>query len=321
MVTASFPLQACTFDTVTFLPCEPDAECPTGARFAVMGPDRALLAAFDHPWITMKPGNGAAAPMPGSFIYGGVLVSHFGHVLRDGLAGLWFIRQRPELPILWHWLDLPVPHSAWPTWLDEIWQILGLDRHAHHIIKAPVTVDQVILPDPGLMAPNVLHRMQARALARLLPAAAVSGDRVWLSRSHLPDQFGCFVREDEVAAILAAQGWRIFHPQEHSVAGQVDVFATAAIVAGPVGSAFHAVLLSAAPRAKLILVQRPGIERTFHDAVARALDLDQYCIEPDLQPFSESHPWARFTLADPSGLANRICRLAAVLNATESRSE
>jgi capsular polysaccharide biosynthesis protein len=97
------------------------------------------------------------------------------------------------------------------------------------------------------------------------------------------------------------------------VAEQVDIFATAAIVAGPVGSAFHAVLLSTAPRAKLILVQRPGIERTFHDAVARALDLEQYCLDPDLEPFSESHPWARFTLADPSGLADMVCHLADVV--------
>ena len=258
----------------------------------------------------MRSSDTPALHAAGTFIYGGVLSSHFGHILRDGLASLWFIRQRPELPVLWHWLDLPVSHAIWPGWLDEVWHILGLDKHNHRVIKSPLTVDEIILPDPGLMAPNVLRKTHARSFAVLAPNAPWAGNRVWLSRSALPGQFGRIEREDEVELLLIAAGWTILRPETLPVAEQVHIFATAAIVAGCLGSAFHAVLMSASPRAKLIIVDRPGIEHTFYDAVARALELEQVYLPPAFEPFSECNPWATFRLADPAGLAGSVQALA-----------
>ena len=52
--------------------------------------------------------------------------------------------------------------------------ITGLPRHSRS--------DQVILPEPGLLAPNVLHTRQAEALAVLPRAKPWLGNRVWLSR-------------------------------------------------------------------------------------------------------------------------------------------
>jgi hypothetical protein len=314
-VTAKFPLTTRTFKTVSFLPCEPDPASPSQYTFGVLGADRQILREFNHIWITMRSSNAIAAHCAGSYIYGGVLTSHFGHILRDGLANLWFIRQNPELPILWHWLDLPVAHDAWPTWLDEIWQILGLDKHRHHRITSPITVDQVILPDPGLLALNVLHKTQALALATLKPDTEWLGHRVWLSRSGLPAKFGAIEGETEVERLLAARGWKILHPENLPVTEQTNVFATAAIVAGCLGSAFHAVLLTTSPRAKLILVDRPGIEHTYYDAVAGARDLKQFYLTPDLEPFTTSHPWARFKLVNPQHLADAVCELAAAISA------
>ena len=192
----------------------------------------------------------------------------------------------------------------------RIWHLLGLDRHRHHRITAPLTVGRVILPDPGLLAPNVLHARQARALAVHPCARPWLGNRIWLSRRGLPKQFGRFEREAEVEALLAARGWTILRPEEQPVADQVDVFATAAVVAGCISSAFHAVLLSASPRARLILVSRPGIEHTYYNAVARSLGLHQYYVVPDLRPHTAFDPWARFELADPQRLADQVCAAA-----------
>ena len=309
-VTAAFPLRTSVFDTVTLLPCIRDPGDPYAYRFGVLDRDREIIPAFRHTWIRMYSDAVAAPREPGTFIYGGVLMSHFGHMLRDGLATLWFLRQRPDLPVLWHWIDLPVAHDIWPNWLDQIWQILGLDQHRHHRIIAPITVDRVILPEPGLLAPNVLHTRQARALAVRPCARPWLGNRVWLSRRGLPKQFGRFEPEAEVEAVLADRGWTILRPEDQPVADQVDVFATAAVVAGCISSAFHAVLLSASPRARLILVSRPGIEHTYYDAVARCLGLHQYYVVPDLRPHTAFDPWASFELVDPQRLADQVCAVA-----------
>lgn len=309
-VTSRFPLRTRMFRGVSFLPCEPDPRSAGAYRFGVLDRDGRPVDAFEHPWIRMQPGAVATRHAAGTFIYGGVLMNHFGHVLRDGLASLWFLRQRPDLPVLWHWIDLPVSHDLWPAWLDQVWRVLGLHRHRHHRIVAPITVDEVILPEPGLMAPDVLHPRQAEALAVRPCARPWRGHRVWLSRNRLPAKFGKFTREEEVEALLTNRGWTVLHPQEHPVAAQIDVFGTAAVVAGVIGSAFHAVLMAASPRASLVLVHRPGIEHTYYDAVARARGLRQNYVVPDLAPASEFHPWATFELADPKRLADAVCDMA-----------
>ncbi len=190
-----------------------------------------------------------------TFIYGGVLMDHFGHVIRDSLASLWFIRERPDLPVLWHWIDLPVPHRTWPGWLEQLWRVLGLDQCEHRFVSAPLSVARIILPQSGLVAPELLHEKQVDALATHRPPAnARSHDRVWLSRRGLPAQFGRLDGEEALESALAVRGWDIVRPETLPVAAQVDLFATAEVVAGFIGSAFHAALLSTAPRARLLLV-------------------------------------------------------------------
>ncbi len=308
--TTNFLLRTRVFDAVTLLPCHADPERAGGFTFGVLDRDGTMIEAFRHPWIGARPHAGTLPLAPGSFVYGGVLMSHFGHILRDSLASLWLLRERPDLPVLWHWLDLPIAHAQWPGWLEEIWRILGLERHRHHHIVAPVAVERLILPDPGLVAPNVLHPKQAAALAVRPCAAPFVGNRVWLSRRGLPDHFGKFAGESAVEACLLDRGWMVVCPEEQSVGAQIDVFATAAVVAGTIGSAFHAVLMCAAPRAALVLVHRPGVEHTYYDAAARARGLRQSYVAPDLKPATAFHPWAHFELADPGRLADAVCAAA-----------
>ncbi len=315
--TTNFPLRTRAFDAVTLLPCQADPVRTGEFTFGVLDRNGAMIEAFRHPWIGPRPHAGTLPLAPGSFLYGGVLMNHFGHVLRDALASLWLLRERPDLPVLWHWLDLPIAHAQWPGWLEALWRILGLERHRHHHIVAPVAVERLILPDPGLVAPNVLHPKQAEALAARPCAAPWVGNRVWLSRRGLPDHFGKFAGESEVEARLLDRGWAVVCPEERPVGEQIDVFATAGVVAGTIGSAFHAVLMCAAPRAALVLVHRPGVEHTYYDAVARARGLRQSYVAPDLKPAGAFHPWAHFDLADPQpagrcrmrGRGSRVRRL------------
>ena len=268
------------------------------------------IEAFNHFWGSMVPGTVAVQQEPGTFIYGGVLLDHFGHVLLDGLDNLWFLRQRPDLPVLWHWIDHTVPHDLWPTWLDQIWRMLGLDQLQHHRIVAPIRVERVILPDPGMPAPHVLHERQAAALAVRHCTKPWIGNRVWLSRRGVPKHFGGFAQEEELETLLAARDWAIVRPETQPLEDQVDIFATAGVVAGVIGSAFHSVVLSANPRAKLILVCRPGLPHDYYNAIARARGLRQYYVVPDLRPHTAFGPGATFELANPQCLADQVCALA-----------
>ncbi|MFL5252649.1 MAG: glycosyltransferase 61 family protein [Rhodopila sp.] len=298
--TMHFAPQTQQFETVTLLPIDRDH------TFGMYDRNGRSLPAFRHPWLRDRPLGEVPPVTAGEAIFGGLLMSHFGYVLRDSLSRLWFLRQRPDLTVLWRWIDLQVPDDAWPGWMEALFRMVGLDKHRYQIIRAPMTMEKLILPDSGLPAPNTLHPLQARILACQPPLGPHRGRRIWLSRHTLPDRFGRMIGEDVLEDRLRDLGWTVICPETLPVSAQVDLFATEAVVAGFIGSAFHAVLLAQTVTASLILVTRPLIDRTFYDASARTRRLKQVYIEPPLQPIEKLEFWGSYLLADARALADAV---------------
>ncbi len=313
-VTDGFPLRTREFGSVTFLPVEAYPGRPGEWRFGVLGADGVPLDAFADQWCHMHRDCATARREPGVYVYGGVLSDHFGQFLLDGMRNLWFIKENPDLPVLWHSLvfhaDPAVPPDDFPGWLKQIWQILGLERHRHLHIREAVTVERVILPDPGRPNVHCLHKRLIAALGTHRCMTPRLGSRVWLSRRGLAADRGHIEPEDRIEAVLEARGWTIVRPESLFVTEQVDLFATASVVSGTIGSAFHAALLSAAPTARLIPVVRPGVPLEFYDAVAQALKLRQSYILPELKPFDMIGPDTNAELVDPVALADAVCAMA-----------
>ena len=301
------PLAGETLDRITLLPCLPDRRSRTGYSFGAFGSDGVAIPAFAHPWCENRQPDSFVPRKLGRFIYGGLLMNHFGHFLTEALSRLWFIRAHPEIPVLWHGVALPVPHTVWPGWLQQVWSLLGLGRHLHHVIREPRRFGQVIVPQPGLTLAGGLHPSQAAALA-VVPPQPPSEERVWLSRSSLPAQFGRLLGEGVLERRLAERGWIVRRPEMMTVADQVAVFARADTVAGFAGSAFHTVLLCAAPRARLRILHRPSVGTEIYDLVARARGLDQAHIAVPLCPFGSVNAWTTFELTNPQEAADMVER-------------
>lgn len=168
----------------------------------------------------------------------------------------------------------------------------------------------MILPRPGLVAPNRLHPRQVAALACVRESNTSVGRRVWLSRASLPPQFGRIEREEVVEASLVARGWTVVRPETLPVAAQAGIFAHADTVAGFAGSAFHAVLLTAAPRSRLLLVERPSVHRGYYEAIAVARNLKQIDIPAALEARGPMNAWTTFCLTDPQGVADAVSTAA-----------
>ena len=71
----------------------------TGGRygFGAAGPDGRFIEGFAHPWChpLAEPPPGPVARLDGTAAYGGLAMSHFGHVLLEALSRLWFLRAKP----------------------------------------------------------------------------------------------------------------------------------------------------------------------------------------------------------------------------------
>ncbi len=310
--TSGFPLRTRVFREVTFCPFVRNKENPRAghllcveSRWKVHRGLQPLLG-FHGTWYGCRAARSRARSSTAAFFWitSGTCCSTASH-------NLWFLRQRPDLPVLWHWIDHTVPHDLWPTWLDQIWRMLGLDQLQHHRIVAPIRVERVILAGS-----------RNAGTTRIARAAGSRPRRAALHQA-LDRQPGLAVAPRGSEAVSAGSrrrkswrpcwphaDWAIVRPETQPLEDQVDIFATAGVVAGVIGSAFHSVVLSANPRAKLILVCRPGLPHDYYNAVARARGLRQYYVVPDLRPHTAFGPGATFDLANPQRLADQVCALA-----------
>jgi len=294
------------FGEVTLIPVLP---APGGRHvFGAWGPDERFVDAFAHPWC--QPALARLGSAPERFetpvVYGGMAMNHFGHFVLEALSRLWFLRDRPELPILWHWIDLPVPHSAWEGWMDQVMALVGLGQRRNIMLRAPVFARQIIVPRHGFQSCAFLHPDQASALAVVVGDAGAPGGRIWLSRRGLPPQFGGVEGEEALEALLSARGWTVLEPEALTVAQKAGLFAAADIVSGFAQSAFHAVLLQAAPRARLRPVIRPSVTMQDYEIVAAARGLDFAAITADLTETVARASWSNYRLENAAALAEAV---------------
>jgi len=287
-VTAGFPLRTAEFASVTFLPVE---RVPAGWRFGAVDEAGRGLDAFPHSNLTPGTSIPPARVLSGPHIYGGLLVNDLDRFLLDGMARLWFLRQRPDLPVLWQW-DATIRESAWPDWITQLWQLLGLHRHQHVHVRGVVRAEQVILPDAGRQTQHTLHPDQVRALAVHAGADPAPGRRVWLSRRGLPEGERRLAPEDRIEALLQEKGWTVLRPATLPLVAQAELFASAEVVASCVGAAFHSALLCARPTARLIAVTHPAAMLQTHDLIAHARGLRQSYVVPEViqRPGTPSGP-------------------------------
>jgi capsular polysaccharide biosynthesis protein len=264
-----------------------------------------FIADFAHRWCARdtKP-QSPIITFPGTAIYGGLAMQHVGHFLLEGLSRLWCLKNYPELPIIWHWIDLPIPHSDDRGWQKELIELLGLARRRHIFLRQPLRVERLLLPAPGFLLGQALHPVQAAALGCVTGPAAIRGKRVWLSRSALPNQFGRVVGEDQVEALLGAQGWTIIHTEQETMRRSAEIFREAEVVSGFIGSAFHTLLLHASPSARLRPVMRPGIPLTDYQIIAAAKGVDFAAIDAPMTVLDQRASWTNFQLNAPTDLVN-----------------
>lgn len=298
-----------TLKGVTLAPVRsPDG--PWGKHFfGAFDQDGQFIQDFAHPWCNVdEVPRAPVAQLQAVAIYGGLVMHHVGHFILEGLSRLWFLQRHPELPIIWHWIDLPIPHPDDRGWQRELIALLGLGKHRHIFLRQALHVERLILPAPGFRSGAFLHPLQSAALGCITGPEMIPGRRVWLSRSALPDQFGRVEGEKQVEALLSAQGWTIIYPERESMRRSAEIFHEAEVVSGFIGSAFHTLLLHAAPRARLRPVIRPGIMLDDYRIAAQSKQLVFEPVEAAMTALDQRAGWTNFRLEAPADLVSALVR-------------
>lgn len=200
----------------------------------------------------------ATRHLAGTYLFGGILSGHFGHMLCEGTGRLWALHGRADVAGVLFFARPFDKVRQCGKMFAQMAALLGLPPVT--VLEAPVTVDRLILPEQGLGSGELLNgRPEARAflrdrLARVAPDG--QGRKFYITRTGQPARRGMIVGEASLEALFAAQGYEVIRPEDHKMARQVAMFRGASHVAGTEGSPFHLLAMAAQQGCKVALIQR-----------------------------------------------------------------
>ncbi|NEY89094.1 glycosyltransferase family 61 protein [Tabrizicola oligotrophica] len=196
--------------------------------------------------------------LAGTYLFGGILSGHFGHMLVEGTGRLWALHGRTDVAGVLFFARPFDKARQCSKMFAQMAALLGLPPVT--VLEAPVTVDRLVLAEQGLGSGELmLGRPEARALLRdrlaEVPAEG-KGRRFYITRSGQPARRGMILGEQGLEALFAAQGYEVIRPEEFKLARQVAMLRGASHVVGTEGSPFHLLAMAGQAGCKVAVIQR-----------------------------------------------------------------
>lgn len=206
------------------------------------------------------PPTGEVQQLAGRWLWGGVLWAHFGHFLVESTSRLWaldhlekpvdgilFIPKRPrtgESIRGFHtgFLDLMAPDLSM------------------RVAASPTQVEELIVPGQGFglgLITAGTARFRSAIHNRFAKDIAPEGpEKIYLSRSALGLGKGGMLGEERLEELLQAEGYEVFHPQQHDLATQIARYKAAKKVVAADGSALHLYAMVGRPDQSVAMILR-----------------------------------------------------------------
>lgn len=178
------------------------------------------------------PADDAIVDLPGTHMFGGISYGHFGHFITESMTRIWALdplRGKLDGLVFTPKAQMADNNRPFHVYADLV-AGMGIDLPLLSV-AAPTRVERLYVPRQGfglgdLMGGSTKFRDYIRANAGR-DIAPEGAEKVYISRSRLPRERGGLLGEAKLEAYLAAEGYRIFHPQLESKRDQLAQYKAA----------------------------------------------------------------------------------------------
>jgi hypothetical protein len=188
-----------------------------------------------------------AASLDEEVIYLGHLFNHYGRVLLESLARVWFLRDAdPNTRVVFNTANSAQAGQA--PWLPRLLEAFGVPPERILNLDRPTRLRRSIVPEPLFEQFYSAHAGMVRPFREY--AERVAGDvepsdqPLYLSRRRLSSRQRPVVGEAQLEDLLRQNGFRIAYPETMSLEAQVRLVNEHNDIVSTVGSAAHNVLFS-----------------------------------------------------------------------------
>lgn len=199
--------------------------------------------------------------LPGRYLFGGMIYGHFGHFLCESTGRLWALaRDRGFDGVVW----FPKVEMVHPARLVKpfapFFAALGFNDLQMEAPQKNTRIEEIVIAEQGFGIgtlssgrPEYRHFMRSHLGSAI---AAEGPEKLYVSRSRLNAKRGSVLLETEIELRLAAEGYEIFHPQDHSLEVQIARYKAARHILALDGSALHLAAMLIDPSCKVAIINR-----------------------------------------------------------------
>ncbi|BBL73059.1 glycosyltransferase 61 family protein [Methylomagnum ishizawai] len=199
--------------------------------------------------------------IPGSYVYAGPLIRHFGHFMAECCHRLWaFHRFRPEVDGIVYGVKPGQSDQLrdYPGFVGEALARFGIAPEQVKLVNQPTRFQNLIVPQQAAALWRSPAKEYLDFLARLDPQALVADDipeKICVGRAHLIKK-GCICGEDYLEQLLGEEGYFILRPENYPLARQWQYYANAKQIIFTEGSAIHGLELLPRLQAGVFVINR-----------------------------------------------------------------
>lgn len=202
----------------------------------------------------------------GAWLFGGLVLNHFGHVLIETGARLWAINQLRQEGIPLNGVLFFRKKSAGeqgavrlPPTTDAFLKIFSPGIPVE-CVELPEVVEQLYVPEIGISGTpdrfvGIPEQWQFfRDSAERIPAKPEPLD-LYVSRGAKGSRGGLLFEAD-IEAAMATAGYQIYHPEHHSISDQIATYRATRRLVAIDGSALHLAAAALSPSARVAVLAR-----------------------------------------------------------------